>query len=824
MGEVYRADDLKLRQPVALKFLPAELSTDARRLDRFHNEVRVARQVSHPNVCSVYDIGETDGQHFISMEYVDGEDLASLLRRIDRPSVDKAAQIARQLCAGLAAAHEKGVLHRDLKPHNVMIDGLGKVRITDFGLAGFIDQLGGGDNLAGTPAYMAPEQLAGKSVSIKSDIYALGLVLYELFTGKRAHKGTTNEIINRSHGSTVTSPSSIVEELNPAVERVILRCLEVDPGDRPSSALAVAAALPGGDPLAAALAAGETPSPEMVAMGGGEGLIRPRIAVMLLAIAFTCMVGLFFLSDRIFLTAVVPLPKTPEQLAGAATDMLTRLGFTAPFKDSEFGFEAEYGYLEYLKKRDTRQRWKPLNSPRPFAMTFWYRQSPVTLKAIQDFPLFWQMITADNPPPTEPGMIGLRLDPQGRLIELLCETEPFVNADASIDAIGELDWNTMFDEAGLDLARFNEATAVWRPSVPCNRFAAWTGTFDNEIDVPVRVEAAALDAQPVAFRVLLPWHLSDSETKSGTGDPPAWASISLGVVFLAVFAVGAVMAWRNYRLGKGDRRGALRLAILAGFLVSLNWLKFGARLPDGSAFLRVLVSGVSFSVFWGAWCWAFYLAAEPVIRKHWPARLTSWTRLLAGRWRDPLVGRDVLIGATTGTFLCFIVYFAYLLGQPTLGPGTYLPQFQGEYWSPAYLLSLIPSNITWTLFLLLLILLVRAMVRRLWLAIALLWAFGTVAMSSSRFGEAIEGLLPFILMAGIYNVAFLLIVIRFGLLTAATAFFTMDLASFPGASDLTAWQAAPMLTSFAVIAVMAILGFYTSLAGRPLFPDAVGRS
>ncbi len=136
MGEVYRAEDLKLRQPVALKFLPRIVANDPRKLDRFLNEVRVARQVSHPNVCRVYDIGDVDGEHFISMEYVDGEDLASLIRRIGRLPNDKAVQLARQLCAGLAAAHEKGVIHCDLKPHNVMIDGQGTVRIADFGLAG----------------------------------------------------------------------------------------------------------------------------------------------------------------------------------------------------------------------------------------------------------------------------------------------------------------------------------------------------------------------------------------------------------------------------------------------------------------------------------------------------------------------------------------------------------------------------------------------------------------------------------------------------------------------------------------------------------------
>src|SRR5579872_7092483 len=186
MGEVYRAHDLTLGQEVALKFLPEAAARNPAALARFYNEVRIARQVSHANVCRVYDLGEVDGQPYLSMEYVDGEDLGSLLRRIGRLPSDKAVEIARQLCAGLAAAHAKGVLHRDLKPANVMLNGRGQVVITDFGLAGVADNIRGPEVRSGTPAYMAPEQLAGKEVSTLSDIYALGLVLYEIFTGKRA--------------------------------------------------------------------------------------------------------------------------------------------------------------------------------------------------------------------------------------------------------------------------------------------------------------------------------------------------------------------------------------------------------------------------------------------------------------------------------------------------------------------------------------------------------------------------------------------------------------------------------------------------------------
>ena len=178
MGEVYRAEDLKLGQTVALKFLPQSLARNGRSTaTRFTREVRLARQVSHPNVCRVFDIGEiteTDAGKltpFLTMEFVDGEDIASLMRRIGRLPSDKALEIARQVCAGLAAAHEHGIIHRDLKPANIMLDGRGRARITDFGLAGLATEIKGEDARAGTPAYMSPEQFAGREVTRRAILF-----------------------------------------------------------------------------------------------------------------------------------------------------------------------------------------------------------------------------------------------------------------------------------------------------------------------------------------------------------------------------------------------------------------------------------------------------------------------------------------------------------------------------------------------------------------------------------------------------------------------------------------------------------------------------
>jgi len=279
MGEVYRADDLQLGHSVALKFLPARVATDPVALERFKGEIRTARRVTHANVCRLHDLGEDEGRVFLSMEYVDGEDLSHVLKRLGRPTKEKSLEIARQLCLGLAAAHEEGIVHRDLKPSNIMIDGRGKVRIMDFGIAGIEEELAREGKVAGTPSYMAPELFLGHQATVRSDIYALGLVLYEIYTGKQAYTATgLNELKALHKSATPTTPSSLVADMDPVVERVILRCLEKDPAKRPGSVYAVLSALPGGDPLAATMAAGETPSPELVAQAGSTGGLSPGVA------------------------------------------------------------------------------------------------------------------------------------------------------------------------------------------------------------------------------------------------------------------------------------------------------------------------------------------------------------------------------------------------------------------------------------------------------------------------------------------------------------------------------------------------------------------
>jgi serine/threonine protein kinase len=281
MGEVYCAEDLELEQLVAIKLLPAAWEKDAARLDRLRSEVRLARSVTHANVCRVYDIGEAEGRRFLSMEFLEGEDLDALLRRIGRLPVDRATEIGLQICQGLAAIHENGILHRDLKPANLILDTRGCVRIADFGLASMVEQATERGMVQGTPAYMAPEQFGAQEVSLQSDIYALGLILHKLYTGRPAFDGKTPmELYRRRVEAPPPPPSELVGDIPTVIDAIIVRCLAPEPRDRPASAREIAAALTqSGAPvhtpaLAVAVASAALDGDALVASLGGEGAMR----------------------------------------------------------------------------------------------------------------------------------------------------------------------------------------------------------------------------------------------------------------------------------------------------------------------------------------------------------------------------------------------------------------------------------------------------------------------------------------------------------------------------------------------------------------------
>jgi len=281
---------------------------------------------------------------------------------------------------------------------------------TDFGLALSHDDATGRSETAGTPAYMAPEQIGKGQASVRSDIYSLGLVFYELFTGRLAYQATTPIEWRRAHlESSPRTPSSVVKDIDPVVESAIMRCLQKNPALRPSSVRRVAAAFPGGDPLAAALAAGETPSPEMVAVSGETEGLRPAVAWVLLAGVIVSVIAAILLSAQTMIYRRVPLERPPEELAGHAREILQSVGYSEPPVDTAIGFHEGYEFLRYTAEHDkSKTRWDHLETG---AFVFWYRGSPRPLAAgnmFSDSPIaIWGVVWTDDPPLNVSGMTML---------------------------------------------------------------------------------------------------------------------------------------------------------------------------------------------------------------------------------------------------------------------------------------------------------------------------------------------------------------------------------------------------------------------------------
>jgi predicted Ser/Thr protein kinase len=814
MGEVYKAEDLKLNQTVALKFLPESIALDGGMLARFHNEVRIARQVAHPNVCRVYDIGEVEGLSFLSMEFIDGEDLSSLLRRIGRLPGDKAVELARQMCAGLAAAHEAGVLHRDLKPANVMIDGRGKARITDFGLAVVSEELRGEEAMAGTPAYMAPEQLTGKEVTQRSDIYALGLVLYELFTGKRVFEAKSiQELIALHEKSMPPTPSSHVKDIDPLAERVILRCLEKDPKARPASAVQVALALPGGDPLQAALALGEMPSPEMVAAAGGNTGLRPAVAVACLLAIIIGLVAAVHFRSKARLIDVTPFEHPPEVLAGKAREIIVQLGYPERPADSAHGFEYDRQYLEYVQRQVPSGDWRqPFSQGRPAPIYFWRRESLQQLLPIAQgwlnrdsyFPKLAQV--NENDPPITPGSLSVRLDTQGRLIRFVAMPAPLDEGRSHSPQPDKDNWAGLFSAAGIDAAHLAKTELNRTPPSAFDARAAWVGTFPEHPSLELRVEAAAWRGRPVYFEVIGPWAQSNRVTAIQRGNPMRdWV---INIILVAIFSLGGMLAWRNWRQGRSDRNGAFCLTAFV-FLAHFVAAMVGSR---------VIINNLTSCYFPASFTWLIYMGLEPYVRRRWPVMLISWSRLLAGRFRDPLVGRDALFGIIIGIVLDLIYVLLWNISPNTFASSqNYETLFIGlssVRLAAGNLVYLAVHPVIGAMIWLFMLFLLRLLARRDWLAVVLFALFFAVPSYTGNW--QISG--RTILLNGLMAVA----MTRYGLVATASALFaSTTLSHFPVTLNFSVWYAGIGLAPLVAVLALAVFAFYTSLGGQKVFQGSL---
>jgi hypothetical protein len=782
MGEVYRAHDLKLEQQVALKFLPESAALNPSLLERFRSEVRIARQISHRNVCRVYDLGDINGAAFISMEYVDGEDLASLLRRIGRLPGDKALEFARKLCAGLAAAHEQGVLHRDLKPANIMIDGRGQLLIMDFGLAAVANAVSGHEIRSGTPAYMSPEQKEGREVTVRSDIYALGLVLAEMFSGSRPTADGTL--------------STTTKDVDPIVEKVIQRCVDPNPAHRFAAVLDVARALPGGDPLAEALAAGETPSPAMVAASEDAGILSVRTTIASMLVIVLGIVSVVYWGSQTHQVNLTPMPYATAVLEQKARELIAGFGYTQTPRDTYRRFEAADDYTTWAMQNLTvAERRRHLDRGEPSELLFRFVQSP-------------QDVLPENPPsfPSEtdpvrpPGSVEVLMDPQARLRVLHA-------VPARTDSGGGVafDWHRLFAAAGLDASRWTSVTPQQVPPTAFDEQRAWTGSYPAAPQISLRVEAAAWKGRPVFFQILGPWLQNEDAAVASTLSPRA---VLIGLILAGVWLV----ALHNLRSGRGDLGGATRLAVfvLICFLIGIGNVAHHPMRPeqiDGIVGMALLVSAIA---------WALYMAIEPHIRRHWPQVLIAWSRALAGRFRDPVVCGHILVGMAVG----FVVgnldtAIRWFSGVPYLTNPLSLYASRIGAWATDVSLSPLLALFMFATFVI-----ARLVLRRTWLAAAAVFLF----VSGNFLAQALPiGLSAYVVVIIVMRTTIEVgLAARFGLLALAAniAINRAITGLSPFTPDFSAWYAPQGLLHIGFMLGIALWCFRHALGGRTLLrPD-----
>ncbi len=779
MGEVYRARDEVLDTPVALKFL-VTASEDSKR--RLLDEVRLARKITHPSVCRVYDVGESEGEFFFTMEYVDGEDLSSQLRRFGRLPPAKVLDIARQLCSGLAAAHAMGVLHRDLKPANIMVDSRGRVRITDFGIATPAE--GNATRLAaGTLGYMAPEQLLpGGEVSERSDLYSAGLVLYELLTGHPVFEtGDTRELLRLQLEVVPEGPSFEVTGVPEQLDRIITRALARDPSLRPPSALDMAAAFGSTDVLAVASAAGLTPSPEVVLRAGAvEGFSWLQAGVWL-ALTASALLTLMWLVAEKGPQFDPALARPPEVLEERASAVALGLGYSKPEDE-----DSDSGYLS-----------NPTARVGEGSVLFWYGWEQDGRKA----PFVEQVLEASaelsglTPMKIGPRGVLVTLAPSGRLVGFI--------APAGIDpAERDIDIAVIAQFAGISNLR-----PIDQVPLPPPVFATTQKLFRGDLqDHVVRLQVARYQGKIVYVAVSRELAGRNAVLEERLSRLPIAGMISLVVLIFLLLAVP--LAWRNLKRGRSDRIGARRVAAfvagtaLASFFLAAGHVIHPLVYEFGSFFaaLGLIALGTVFS-------WIAYVGLEPAARRYWPQALVAWTRLLRGRWKDPLVGVALLTGSAGGVWLVLLERAGRVFS-----PGN---QIAGWNIAPAFdaasdswmILSSVSERLRLAayqgLILLLVLVLVRYLLRRpVWAIAAFLILMTALGIAGVPVKE------PIVVVAVVLTTAIrTTLLVRFGLLALSVSLFVsflFDLFLFD--ANLDVWYGAGLKATLIILFLLSAGG------------------
>jgi serine/threonine-protein kinase len=511
------------------------------------------------------------------------------------------------------------------------------------------------------------------------------------------------------------------------------------------------------------------------------------------------------------LTSYVELEIPPDALALKAQETIRQLGYSGKPVDSAHGFLADRDFLNYIRDHDkSAQRWERLRNGRP-----WYRES--------NQPLEWQGfysrgVTRSDPPPVQSGMKEVLLDPSGVLVSFSAVPDQVESGVVQ----GAVDWRALFSAAGIDPGQFKPALPRWVPPSFADTRAAWESKSPS--GEPLRIEAAAYRGKPVYFQMIGPWtRPSQMQPAPVTTGQRVAQGINI-TVFVIVCLGGVLIARRNVSLGRGDRRGAARLA-MGTLIAMLTSLVLITSHVATSYELGIMVMHLSNALFFAALIWVLYLALEPYVRRRWPNALIASGKVLAGRFRDPLVGRDVLIGSAagvaTGMLFPAIPLLTRALGGVTSAPSaptTHLDALSSLRFALGYPFFDGASALFLSFVAIFLMFAARIVLKKNWLVFAAILVIGSTVMIGQGYNVLVAALFGVIVWTLLP-----VVMIRFGLLATFCMIFVSDLVD-TGVTDFTGWHAYSVWISLGVIAAIACAAFYTSLAGRPLFTEALFES
>jgi hypothetical protein len=507
----------------------------------------------------------------------------------------------------------------------------------------------------------------------------------------------------------------------------------------------------------------------------------------------------------------IETPYSAEVLAQRARDIAKQLGYTTPPLDSAGGFEWNDEYLEYLDHAGGEHPdWDLVMKHRPTLLQYWRRQSPNYLVAtdIHSSALTPGIVSRHDPPPTLSGMTSLTLDPEGRLLRFAAIPPQKEGAPTPAQAY---DWKQLFALAGLDLSQFQSTEPMWNSLGSADQRAAWTGVWPGT-SMPLRVEAAAWHGKPVFFRLIGDWTEPDRMPSSDSTHSKA-PEIALVVFLLILMAAAVWLARHNSRTERSDPQGALRLGLLIFILQMLLWT-FSSHFVTSISLFGLFVQAASYSLFLAAVAYVVYLAIEPYVRRHWPHAIISWSRLMAGRIRDPLVGRDTLYGVILGVSWA-VIFGLMSLGLKRIGATPVLGS-QDFLEGPRHVLGQclwhVTNSVEATLMFFFLMFVFRVIFRKPWIAAAVFVIFWVGIKSYDNH----HWYLTAPAFVAVYAIA-AFVVLRFGFVALAVGILTVDLlGSVPVTTDWSSFYSGAQAFVILLVAAMALWGCYTALAGQKL--------